>query len=95
MRSPMYMTVKELVSKFGTGKKGQRRVSHDMIQWLLTDPPRVAVEAAAVMKQPIIVAVDPGVPPGIVYFGPKPTTIKNPKFNFDFTNVLSNDPGSD
>jgi hypothetical protein len=49
----MYMSTRELLETFGTGKKGQRRLSSDMVRWLLSDPPRAMVDAAAVLKYPI------------------------------------------
>lgn len=49
----MYMSAGELLEKFGSGKKGQRRVSADMVAWLLTDPPAQLVEAAAILKMPV------------------------------------------
>lgn len=52
-KSAMYMSARELLEKFGTGKKGSRKVSGEMVAWLLTDPPRAAVDAAAILKIPV------------------------------------------
>jgi hypothetical protein len=75
--SPMYMSAKELLEKFGAGPKGKRRLSGDMVAWLLTDPPRVLVEAAAVLKAPVVP------PPNTVVIVPPTTEIKTfTGFNF-------------
>lgn len=58
MRNPIYMTTKELLNTFGVKRNGIRVVSSDMVAWLLNDPDDTELEAARVLKRPVIIQTD-------------------------------------
>lgn len=66
------MSSRELIETFGDGLKGQRKVSGEMVAWLLSVPDQRDLLVASALKKPIHVKIDPQVPRNKIAVMPEP-----------------------
>jgi len=83
MKQPMYMTGRELIETFGKGPKGKRRVTSEMIRWLLTCPNDEALLLASITKETPDLSYEYKPPANIIHrVAFNFATVDQPTFNF-------------